>query len=170
MTTPTQPGQFQPPVPLHWQELIAAARHSLTPVPPATTATRAAVHRAISTAYYAVFHALKESVAAAILNRPADQFTAALWTRIYRAGTHRGIRDSLYHNRRQMSGNSARLAADYRNLYNARIQADYDPSATYTARDAENFITRAETAIQTFLQLPQDEKGAIIALTILGNR
>lgn len=170
MATPTQPGQFQPPVPINWQELIAAARHSLTPVPPATTATRAAVHRAISTAYYAVFHALKESVAAAILNRPADQFTADLWTRIYRAGTHRSIRDSLYHNRRQMSVNGARLAADYRNLYNARIWADYDPMVTYTARDAENFIDRAETAIQTFLQLPQDERNAIIALTILGNR
>jgi uncharacterized protein (UPF0332 family) len=170
MATRTQQSRFQPPVPVHWQDLVTAARHSLTPVPPATTATRAAAHRAVSTAYYAVFHALKESNASAIVNQPTSQFTADQWTKIYREGNHSRIRDRLYNNRQQMSNNSAYFATEYRSLHNARIQADYNPRVAYTDQDATTWIDRAEAAIQTFLQLPQDERGAIAALTILGNR
>ena len=55
MTTSAQPA-FQPPGPISWTDLIAAGRASLIPQPAATQPTQAAIRRAISTAYYPVFH------------------------------------------------------------------------------------------------------------------
>ena len=55
MTTSAQPA-FQPPEPTSWTDLIAAGRASLIPQPAATRPTQAAIRRAISTAYYEVFH------------------------------------------------------------------------------------------------------------------
>ena len=57
MTTGSQPA-FQPPAPISWTDLIAAGRATLIHQPPATQPTQAAIRRAISTAYYATFHAL----------------------------------------------------------------------------------------------------------------
>ena len=168
MTAQPQQRRFRPPVPLSSQDLIAAARHSLTPIPPATAASLASAHRAVSTAYYAVFHALKEDIANTLVNQPTNQFSADQWTKIYREGNHRRIRDSLYNNRQPMSNNGAYFASEYRSLHNARIQADYNPRVTYDDQDATVWIDRAETALRTLLQLPQDEKGAIFALVILG--
>ena len=51
----------QPPEPISWTDLIAAGRRALTPEPPATHPTQAAVRRAVSDAYYAAFHALAAS-------------------------------------------------------------------------------------------------------------
>lgn len=170
MTTPAPQGRFQPPIPVYWQDLVAAARNSLAPIPPATAASRASAHRAISTAYYAIFHALKESIATTVVNQPSNQFSANQWTRVYREGNHRRIRDSLYNNRQRMSNNGAYFAAEYRSLHNARIQADYNPRVSYDDQEATVWIDRAENAIQTLLQLPPDERGAIFALIILGNR
>ena len=47
--------------PISWADLIGAARKLLNPTPPATGVTDAAIRRAVSTAYYAMFHALLAS-------------------------------------------------------------------------------------------------------------
>ena len=52
------------PVPLDWRDLIDSARHSLTS---RQTDSRAANHRAISTAYYAAYDALCESNASVVV-------------------------------------------------------------------------------------------------------
>ena len=44
--------------PISWADLIGEARKLLNPTPPATGVTDAAIRRAVSTAYYAMFHAL----------------------------------------------------------------------------------------------------------------
>ena len=74
MTTSAQPA-FQSPEPISWTELIAAGRATLIPLPPATQPTQAAIRRAISTAYYAAFHALTTSNADALIGPVHDQLT-----------------------------------------------------------------------------------------------
>ena len=61
MTTGANQPAFQPAVPINWKDLIVAGRATLIPQPPATQPTPAAIRRAISTAYYAAFHALTAS-------------------------------------------------------------------------------------------------------------
>lgn len=57
MTTGVVQPLFQLPMPISWSELIVAGRANLVPQPLATHEIR----RAISTAYYAAFHALTAS-------------------------------------------------------------------------------------------------------------
>ena len=54
MTTPSA----QTTTPVNWTKLIAAGRATLIPKPPDIQPAPAAIRRAISTAYYAAFHAL----------------------------------------------------------------------------------------------------------------
>ena len=77
MTTSAQPA-FQSPEPISWTDLIAAGRATLIPQPAATQPTQAAIRRAISTAYYAAFHALTTSNADALIGPVHDQLTADL--------------------------------------------------------------------------------------------
>ena len=69
MTSANQTPNVNAPTPLDWEELIASARHSLTGQPPES---RAANHRAISTAYYAAYDALCASNAAVLAPQVAD--------------------------------------------------------------------------------------------------
>ena len=84
MTTGAVQPAFQPPAPINWAELIAAGRATLIPHPPAAQPAPGAIRRAISTAYYAVFHALTASNADSLIGPSHDQLTAEAWIRIYR--------------------------------------------------------------------------------------
>lgn len=46
---------------IRWQDLIATSRSLTTPQPPATAPLEDSLRRAVSTAYYAMFHALAAS-------------------------------------------------------------------------------------------------------------
>ena len=94
MTTSAQPA-FQSPEPISWTDLIAAGRATLIPQPAATQPTQAAIRRAISTAYYAAFHALTTSNADALIGPVHDQLTADAWTQIYRSLNHGQAKSQL---------------------------------------------------------------------------
>lgn len=76
MTTGVAQPLFQPPMPISWSELIAARQANLTPQPPAAQPAPAAIRRVISTAYYAVFHALAASNADVLIGPAHDPLTA----------------------------------------------------------------------------------------------
>ena len=84
MTTPSA----QTTAPVNWTKLIAAGRATLIPKPPDIQPAPAAIRRAISTAYYAAFHALTANNAEVLIDAPTDQLTADAWTRIYRGLNH----------------------------------------------------------------------------------
>ena len=66
-------------VPIDWAALIDTARHLLTPIPPAAQPTPESIRRAISTTYYAMFHALLSSSADVLIGPPSDQATLSAW-------------------------------------------------------------------------------------------
>ena len=72
-------GQFQPPSPLDPTALIDSADHAINNAPP-NSASREAIHRAISTAYYAVFHAICAINADARHGVPTNPTAAQAWT------------------------------------------------------------------------------------------
>ena len=57
---------------MNWEALIASSRALVTPIPPASQPTEEALRRAISTAYYAMFHALAASNADCIIGTSND--------------------------------------------------------------------------------------------------
>jgi len=95
MTTGVAQPPFQLPAPISWSELIAAGRANLVPQPPTTQPAPAAIRRAISTAYYAAFHAFTASNADVLAGPVYDSLTADAWIRIYRGLNHNQVRSQL---------------------------------------------------------------------------
>ena len=79
MTTP-EAAQLEA---LDWRELLRAARSLLQPDNGASPSNEC-IRRAISNAYYAMFHALAASNAGVIVGPPHDDLTAEAWIRVYR--------------------------------------------------------------------------------------
>ena len=158
--------------PIHWTALIAAGRATLIPQPPATQPTQEAIRRAISTAYYAAFHALTSSNAVILVGPPTDQLTTDAWIRTYRGLDHGHAKSQL-----QLQQNRGNLSADVQDfadlfckLQNERHNADYNPQATFTAQTASIWLNQAEAAITDFLKTSQSERAAIAILTLIRTR
>ena len=107
MTTPAA----QTPDPVNWTELIAAGRATLIAKPPDIQPAPAAIRRAISTAYYAAFHALTANNAEVLIGTPTDQLTTDAWIRIYRGLNHNHARPQLQQNRTRLSVDTWAIAA-----------------------------------------------------------
>ena len=170
MTTGATQPAFQTPTPINWTDLIVAGRATLIPQPPSTQPAAAAVRRAISTAYYAAFHALAASNADALIGRAHDQLTADAWIRVYRGLDHGHAKSQLQNNRASLSADSQIFADLFRDLQNERHNADYNPRAMFTVQTAATWLNKAEAAITDFLQTSQSERAAVAILTLTRTR
>ena len=156
--------------PIDWVDLIAAGRAMVIPQPPATQPTPAAIRRAISTAYYASFHALTASNADVLIGPVQNQLTADAWIRIYRGLNHNHVKTQLRQNRSNFSADSKIFADLFWDLQNERHNADYNPRATFTAQTATTWLNKTEAAITDFLQTSRSERVSIAILTLIRSR
>ena len=85
MTSARPTPNVSAPVPLDWRDLIASARRSIASQQPES---RAANHRAVSTAYYAAYDALCQSNASVLVPNVTDQAGVDAWVRVYRGSSH----------------------------------------------------------------------------------
>ena len=69
---------------MDWEVLIVSSRALASPIPPDDQPKDEALRRAISTAYYAMFHALATSNADCIVGPPRDTMASHAWDRVYR--------------------------------------------------------------------------------------
>ena len=153
---------------MNWEDLIATSRLLIQDPDCSETAIR----RAVSTSYYAVFHALAESNADALTKTARVPVLEETWTRYYRAINHRETRRRF---------RSARIAAaptavtDFMDLFIklqiVREQADYNPDSTAFTRDfAVQWIDRAEAIIQAFVNLDDWGKIDVAAVALFDLR
>ena len=170
MTTGATQPAFQHPTPINWTDLIAAGRATLIPQPPATQPASAAVRRAISTAYYAAFHALTASNAGVLIGPVRDQLATDAWIRVYRGLSHNYAKAQLQQNRTSFSADGQIFADLFCDLQNERHNADYNPRANFTVQTATTWLDKAEAAITDFLQTSQSERTAVALLTLTRTR
>ncbi len=170
MTTGAVQPPFQPLMPISWSELIVAGQANLAPQPPAAQPAPAAIRRVISTAYYAVFHALAASNADVLIGSAHDPLTADAWVRTYRGLNHNQARSQLQQNRTSFSANVRVFADLLRYLQNERHNADYNPQATFTAQTAATWLNKADIVITNFLQASQSERAAVAIFTLVRTR
>lgn len=167
MTSPRQASSVQTPVPLDWRDLIDTTRDSLSRQ---QQASRAANHRAISTAYYAAYDALCESNASVLVGRVSDRAGVEAWIRVYRGTSHRQAVNNLLRHRISLSPDGQHFAVTLNILYQARIRADYHPNSVFDKQAAEHRLNQAEDAIQRFLNLRPEELIVIATITLLRER
>ena len=131
------------------RDLIEAAR-SMTEMNPRRP-TQASLRRAVSTAYYAMFHCLAYATANVLVGR--DRSPA--WHRMYRALEHGRARNAC-ENKRALEGFPPEVrgfADTFAMLQRARQRADYAlDEGVYRKSDVLGDIASAETAISRFEQ------------------
>ena len=89
-------AQFRAPFPLHPTALLDTADNSINN-PGTGSPSRETIHRAISTAYYALFHAINASNADITHGGPTNTLTAQAWTNTYRQMRHNFAATHLNH-------------------------------------------------------------------------
>jgi uncharacterized protein (UPF0332 family) len=159
-------------------DLISAARL----LAEAEAATEAHFRRAISTAYYALFHHVLSAGAARFLRD--GKTDGAAFSVLYRGFSHgrmKTVCESL--NAAALSRTFARqfrrisvsldmraFATIFLALQEGRQIADYDPLVTFAASDAETFIRDAEAGIAAFDRAGPDEQDDVLALMLTSPR
>ena len=149
---------------MDWQNLIAISR-SLAAGQPSPEALR----RAVSTAYYAMFHALATSIADCI-HGPRTAANQTDWASTYRSLQHRRAANPLnrwHHLFSQPVQDFANVIGD---LKKQREEADYNPIQSFTQSQANTWIDRAEAAIIDFYQVGSQERTMVAIACLAGNR
>ena len=130
------------------------------------------LRRAVSTAYYAMFHSLANSNANILVgDAPSDNNTAA-WNRTYRALDH-GTARSRFRNTEHMASfpREVREFADtFIDLQSERHTADYNPSPTFTVSGALRTIDQARQAILRFAGTSLEIRRNLATYILFGNR
>ena len=157
---------------MNWEHLIEAARLLAGIAEESTRQGRprqAMLKRAVSTAYYAMFHALCFSNANTIagtlsnLNRPA-------WLRVYRALEHGAARTRMVQSRVNLPTGARNFATSFAALQEQRQLGDYDFSSRFLRRDVIRLIDRAENAIRVLYATGIAERRTLATLVLLRGR
>ena len=161
-------SQFEPPSPLNPTALIDSADHAVNNPPP-LGASREAIHRAISTAYYAVFHAISATNADVQHGVPTNPTTAQAWTDTYRQMRHGFAARSLRENLLRLTQDAQLLANGFISLKTARETADYDPNRAMTVGDADFWIEEAREALIAMQAMTTSDRQTFSNITLTGN-
>ena len=138
--------------------------------------------RAISSAYYAVFHACLHEAAIHIVG--TDNLSSPLYTLVYRSIDHKQLRDICVESGKtnpkpmyQKYIPSDGLGSDIRGyantfveLYELRMLADYDPTVTFTMTEVGTSIKAARTAIERLGRANAEMKRIFLTLLLFRPR
>ena len=130
------------------------------------------LHRATSTAYYALFHTLAKCAADLLIGGPTAAKSWPAWQQVYRALDHGTIKSAC--------ANGAKLGLfpqpiqDFANtfvtLQEKRHKADYDPQARSKKSEVLIDINLTEKAMDAFQQVPVADRRAFAAFVIFRSR
>ena len=158
---------------MNWRHLIEAARLLAGDSPTQQRQGRprqAMLKRAISTAYYAMFHALCNSNANLIAGQPTDTQSRDAWTRTYRGLDHRPAKDRLAGARRLMDPAVQQFAIAFGLLQEQRLMADYDPHSRFLRNHVVNLIDIAETGTEALMTTTPAARRSLAAMVLLRER
>jgi hypothetical protein len=143
------------------------------------TSTDAALRRAVSAVYYAVFHKILRAAAQRFLG--PNQETTAAYGILYRSFDHRHMKmvcealqaSSLKEKfkrplrRSAVSQDMREFAQSFPGLQDARHLADYDPATRFLPSDVSLLIEEAEAAMAAFDRTTPEEQTDVLALLMV---
>ena len=158
---------------MDWRHLVGAARllAGQTGYLPLGRPRQAMLKRAVSTAYYALFHALCYSNANAIAgSAPGSPPYPLAWSRTYRALEHGPASQRMNRQAGNMSLALQDFASAFITIQGHRHRADYDPEARFRRSDVVNLISRTETAIETLFAASTAERRTLAVVVLMLDR
>ena len=140
-------------------------------VPASGRPRQAMLRRAVSTAYYAMFHALCQSNADALVGPLPSGPDAELWLDTYRTLEHRAAKNRLasYISSRQDPA-IRDFTRTFGSMQEQRINADYDPTARFVRSQVMTFISRAEAATRAFCNVPAQTRRSLAVHLLVRHR
>ncbi len=115
---------------------------------------RADLCRAVSTAYYAMFHCLARTCADRLAGRAGTVGSRSMWRRVYRAPDHRQAKRRCENMPSSFPDEVREFGYVFATLQDKRHFADYDPDYRVGKSEVIADIHRARTAIDRFLATP----------------
>ena len=152
---------------LQGPELIAAALDLLRIAE--QEHSEAHLRRAVSTAYYAMFHSLARIAADRLVRQSGRSSHACTWNHVYRSLQHG-------HAKRQCLNDATlaaypaeirRFAAWFAKLQEQRHRADYDPAATLDTAEARQVVRHAADRIRGLERATEADQRAFAAWVLL---
>lgn len=109
--------------------------------------------RALSTAYYAMFHALCLNCANSFIGTEGADRSENAWNQVYRSVDHAFAKKQCKNQEAMASFPEGikRFANYFVNLQDMRHQADYDPTRSFDRQEVINAIDHAEGMINNLL-------------------
>lgn len=131
---------------------------------------QAELKRAISTAYYALFHTLAQDAADRLIGTGKGRSNEA-WAQVYRALQHGLAKEACQRTSNLGFPSPIIECADaFVDLQEARHAADYDPDKRVTRNTAQEKIDLAEIAIRKLRSAPKSDRKAFAVLLLLQKR
>ena len=149
---------------ISWQGLLASSHQAFS------SGSTDSIRRSVSTAYYAMFHALAGSNADCLVGSQQCGLYQHAWLRAYRGLDHRDARRFLNQDRQLFSLPVQTFIDTFGELQDARHAADYDPSRVITPSEAMHWIGRAEAAINQFVRVNTGERTAVAVQALIKRR
>ena len=133
---------------------------------------QANLKRSLSTAYYAMFHALCRNCADSFVGTKEAGRCQRAWEHAYRALNHRPVktRCNKPEFRSSFPEGIQEFARKFIELQEKRHEADYNPSCTLTNNDVLNDIDNAEIAIGKLEGATTKDKRAFAVWTAFDKR
>ncbi len=123
--------------------------------------------RALSAAYYAMFHALAKECADTIAGPGRDRSQAA-WVQVYRALEHGVAKNACRQARNKgFPPQIVHFAESFAAMQDERHSADYDPQSLYSRADVMTLIVDAAQAIADLGRAARADRRAFVALVLL---
>ena len=154
--------------------LIATARTLLNAASNETDPEQSQTHlkRAISTAYYAMFHAGCASAAALLPDEIANPAASAAWLQAYRGPEHTHVRNQCRNSALMapFPPEIRNFAQNFVQIQSHRNQADYNPRSNFSRSNALEIIDDAARAINQLASAPAGTRLAFAITILLRNR
>lgn len=131
---------------------------------------QADLKRAVSTAYYALFHTLAKDCADRLIGTGVPSRHPA-WRQVYRALDHGPAKKACEQVAKLgFPPEIVHFSDTFKRMQEQRHTADYDPSTNDIRADVQLLITEADVAIRAFKTATRRDRTAFAALVLLKNR
>jgi hypothetical protein len=156
-------------------DLLAEAAACLGRVPRRGRPKQVVLRRAVSTAYYALFHAICAMAADNLVGRDRGKRPHRAWVQTYRSLNHGEAERRFNRLVEAQTGRSLHgfpqqagdVAIAFTTLQEERHRADYDPEAAFTWREAFDLWLRSRQAMAALAELRNPDAKALAVWLLL---
>jgi uncharacterized protein (UPF0332 family) len=132
---------------------------------------QADMRRAVSAAYYALFHAIAGTAADTLIGTTASHRSSETWRRVYRSLEHGFAKSQC------LAKGASEIPATLRDTADAFVQlqelrhaADYDPMTSFLLEDVRAHIVQSKTAIGQLAAASASDRRSFAAWLVFRSR